>query len=113
MSKEKRLGEFELLVLLAILRLKDDAYGASVKRLIGDEINRDVSIGALYSTIDRLLLKEMIICEAGDPTPQRGGRAKSYLRITDKGTAAVRLSKQNLTTMWQGLHFRANGEGVY
>ncbi len=103
MTKDIRLGEFELLVLLSILRLGKDAYGASIKRLLFEEICREVSIGSLYSTLERLEAKGMVVSEAGEPTPKRGGRAKSYLRITAKGQAAVNLSKENLTTMWDGL----------
>ncbi|MCG8412923.1 MAG: helix-turn-helix transcriptional regulator [Pseudomonadales bacterium] len=110
MTKELRLGEFELLVLLAIIRLGDEAYGASVKRLLAKEINRDVSIGSLYSTIDRLQSKELISSIEGEPTPIRGGRAKSFLKITRKGETAVRLSKSNLTTMWKGLSINGGSE---
>lgn len=103
MTKELRLGEFELVVLLAILRLGDEAYGASIKRLISEEINREVSIGSLYSTIERLERKQMLVSRTGDPTPERGGRAKSYLRLTSKGHSAVQLSRSILTTLWDGL----------
>ncbi len=110
MEREPRLGEFEFLILLAILRLGDAAYGASVKRLLSDEIGRDVSIGALYATIERLEGKAMLSSKMGEPTPERGGRAKSYLRVTAKGQAAVRRSRENLTTLWQGLEFRVAGQ---
>ncbi|MEX0902506.1 MAG: helix-turn-helix transcriptional regulator [Pseudohongiellaceae bacterium] len=106
MAKETKLGEFELLVLLAVLRLRDNAYGASIKKLLNDEIGRDVSIGSLYKTIERLESKSLVTTKVGEPTPERGGRAKRYLRITAKGREAVRISKDNITTMWDGLTLR-------
>lgn len=111
MSDSTRLGEFELIVLLAILRLGSNAYGASIKRLLTDEIARDVSIGALYATTERLQDKGLLTSKVGDPTPERGGRAKNFLQITAKGQSAVRATKATLDTLWAGLDLCGFVEG--
>lgn len=84
-----QLGEFEYLMLTAVARLGDDAYGVAIRQEIEDATGRPCSLGALYTTIDRLELKGLIKTSMGDPTPQRGGRPKRMVRITPKGTQAA------------------------
>src|SRR5258708_39474986 len=84
------LGEFEHIVLLALLRLEDRAYGVTVRQEIQLRIKRDVSIGAVYATLDRLETKGYVKSFHGDPTPERGGRSKRFFRVSGKGLAAVR-----------------------
>lgn len=103
MNDTVRLGEFELIVLLAVMRLGDNAYGASIKRLLMSEIERDVAIGALYATTERLKDKALLTSKVGDPTPERGGRAKNFLQVTAKGQTAVRAAKATLDALWDGL----------
>ncbi|WP_462169932.1 PadR family transcriptional regulator [Pseudoalteromonas xiamenensis] len=84
-EKEKYLGEFEQMVLLAIVRLKQDAYGATIRQLLAETIQRDVSIGALYTTLDRLEKKGLLTSMLGESTSERGGRAKKYFNVTADG----------------------------
>ena len=79
------LGEFEYLLLSAAARLGDDAYGAAIRQEIEIATESRCSIGALYTTLDRLEAKGLIQSWMGDPTPQRGGRPKRMVRVTGKG----------------------------
>jgi PadR family transcriptional regulator PadR len=79
------LGEFEYLMLTAAVRLGENAYGAAIRQAIEDATRRRCSIGALYTTLDRLEAKGFIQTWMGDPTPQRGGRPKRMVRVTAKG----------------------------
>jgi PadR family transcriptional regulator, regulatory protein PadR len=79
------MGEFEYLLLTAVMRLGEDAYGAAIRRQIEEATGRRCSIGALYTTLDRLEIKGLIETWMGDSTPQRGGRAKRMVRVTPKG----------------------------
>jgi PadR family transcriptional regulator PadR len=99
------LGEFEHIVLLALLRLADQAYGVTVRQEIELRINREVSIGAVYATLDRLAAKGYVKSHLGDPTPERGGRSKRFFRVTAKGIAAVNRTHGALERMTEGLGF--------
>ena len=79
------LGEFEYLLLTAAARLGDDAYGVAIRRALHEATGRECSLGALYTTIDRLEGKGLLTTWMGDPTPQRGGRPKRMVRVTAKG----------------------------
>jgi DNA-binding PadR family transcriptional regulator len=83
------LGEFEYLMLTAAARLGEDAYGAAIRQEIESATGRPCSIGALYTTLDRLEEKGLIKTSMGDPTPQRGGRPKRMVRVTAKGAQAA------------------------
>jgi PadR family transcriptional regulator PadR len=83
------LGEFEYLLLTAAARLGDDAYGAAIRQVIGEATKRHCSIGALYTTIDRLESKGLLKTWMGDATPQRGGRPKRMVEVTAKGARAA------------------------
>ena len=80
-NKETYLGEFEHIVLLALIRLKDDAYGMTIRMEIDERIGRSVSIGAVYTTLERLETKGFITSKMGEATPQRGGKAKKYFQF--------------------------------
>ena len=95
------LGEFEQLVLLAVARLGDDGYGMTIRREIEQRTGRAVSIGAVYTTLDRLEQKGMIASRVGAPTPQRGGRARRHFALLDPGARALRDSRRILSAMWQ------------
>jgi len=103
MTQREYLGEFEQVVLLALLHLSDPAYGVEVRREIERRAGRSTSIGALYSTLNRLEEKGYVSSWLGDPTPERGGRAKRYFRVEDAGAAALQRSRQMLLAMWEGL----------
>ena len=83
------LGEFEYLMLTAAARLGDQAYGAAIRQEIEQATGTPCSIGALYTTLDRLERKGMIRTWMGDPTPERGGRPKRMVRVTPAGTRAA------------------------
>lgn len=97
------IGELELATLLAVVRLGADAYGAGVRRDLSERANRDYSIGAIYTTLQRLEDKRLLSSSMSDPTAVRGGRAKRRFRITASGAAAVRQARRLTTAMWQGI----------
>lgn len=103
MSSRDYLGEFEHIVVLALLRLEDRAYGVTVRQEIEFRIKREVSIGAVYATLDRLETKGYVKSHRGDPTPERGGRSKRFFRATPKGVAAVNRTHRALQSMTEGL----------
>ena len=84
-----QLGEFEYLMLTAVARLGDTAYGLAIRQEIAEATGRQCSLGALYTTLDRLEAKGLIKTWMGDPTPQRGGRPKRMVRITSNGEQAA------------------------
>jgi len=102
MTEKSYLGEFEHVVLLAILRLGDEAYGVPIRREIEGQTDRAVARGALYTTLDRMETKGYLSSTVGDPTPRRGGRARRYFTITAQGFAALRASREALLSMWSG-----------
>jgi PadR family transcriptional regulator PadR len=97
------LGEFEQVTLLAILRLGNEAYGSAIRKEIKECTERDPTPGALYTTLDRLEAKGIVTSEFGDPTPQRGGRAKRFFRLTEKGRAAIVRAQLTYKTLLAGL----------
>ena len=105
MSKRDYLGEFEHIVLLAVLRLGKEAYGVTVRQEIEARTGREVSIGAVYATLDRLEGKGYVQSRAGDPTPERGGRSKRFFSTTGQGEAAVHRTQRALQNMIKGLDF--------
>ena len=103
MSGRDYLGEFEHIVVLALLRLEDRAYGVTVRQEIEFRTQREVSIGAVYATLDRLETKGYVKSHHGDPTPERGGRSKRFFRVTAKGVAAVNRTQRVLQSMAERL----------
>ena len=103
MSRVPSLGEFEQLVLLAILRLNDQAYGVSIRGEIVTRTGREATPGALYTTLDRLEEKGLVVSELGDPTPERGGRAKRYYTVTAKGVHAITRAQRAFQSLLAGL----------
>jgi len=97
------LGEFEHIIVLALLRLEDRAYGVTVRQEIEFRTHREVSIGAVYATLDRLEKKGYVKSHRGDPTPERGGRSKRFFRVTARGVAAVNRAQRVLQCMTEGL----------
>ncbi|MCG7530279.1 PadR family transcriptional regulator [Psychrobium sp. MM17-31] len=106
-TKDKFLGEFEQFLLLSILKLGDEAYGTTIRQLLADKIERDVTIGALYTTLDRLEKKGFVTSKMGEATSERGGRAKKYFRVSALGEHALKRSKQALQVMWQDVALQA------
>ncbi len=97
------LGEFEQLVLLALLHLGDSAYAINAREEIERRTGRAVTRGAVYVTLDRLERKGYLESWLADPTPERGGRAKRYFRVRPAGLAALKHSRATLQSMWTGL----------
>jgi PadR family transcriptional regulator PadR len=97
------LGEFEQIVLLAILRLGEDAYGASIRAEIEKCTGREPTPGAMYTTLDRLEQKSMLTSRMGEPTAERGGRAKRFFKVTKTGTAAVVRAQRSYQNLLEGL----------
>jgi DNA-binding PadR family transcriptional regulator len=102
MRAEPSLGEFEQVVLLAILRLRDNAYGVTIGAEITACTRREPAPGALYTTLDRLEDKGLIASRLGDPTPQRGGRAKRYFTLNAKGLEAITRAQQSYRRLLEG-----------
>src|SRR5262245_21582977 len=101
------LGDFEQLVLLGVLRLgQDRAYGAAIRQEIHARSGRDVSINAVYTTLDRLEGKGFLKSHVGDPTPQRGGRRRKFYGVRPAGIAALRQAYRAFTGMADGLQDR-------
>jgi DNA-binding PadR family transcriptional regulator len=103
MRKREYLGSIELLVLLAVMRAGRNAYGIPIAREIEASSGREVALGSIYATLSRLEAKGLIVSELGDPTPERGGRAKAFFRLTAKGLRETRDAQAMLTRMWSGL----------
>ena len=97
------MNDVELLVLLAIMRLDQEAYGVAITREIESAARRSLSLGAVYSVLDRMEQSGLVTSTLGDPTPERGGRPKRYFKLTRRGIAQVRFTRNALSTMWQGL----------
>ncbi len=97
------MGEFEQLVLLAVLRLGDEAYGMAVRQELEDRTGRDVSYGAVYTTLDRLERKGFASHRLGEASPQRGGRARKYFRVEPAGREALRETRDLFDVMWEGV----------
>ena len=102
-AREVPLGSLEHVVLLAAIRLGAEAYGMTVRRQIETATGRDLSIGAVYATLARLESKGLLTSLEGEPTAERGGRAKRYFRVTAKGRAALRETRGMLQKMSAGL----------
>lgn len=97
------IGELETLVLLAILRLGQDAYGVSIRDEIENCTGRRLTRGAIYTALRRLENKKFVVGRLGESTPARGGRAKRYLSLTDAGMAELRMATRHLDRMRSGL----------
>src|SRR5215218_1918801 len=96
-------GELEELILLAILRLGDEAYGVTIRAELAQCAGRSVAPGALYTALERLESKGLIVSRMSDPTPQRGGRAKRYVTVTAAGREALTRARQAYERLLDGL----------
>jgi len=103
MLRSDCLGEFELMVLLAVIRLDADAYGVTISREIEQRSGRAVSLGGVYAALDRMEERGLVTSRLGDPTAARGGRAKRFFRATSDGIGAARETRNALVSLWTGL----------
>ncbi|HEY7449664.1 MAG TPA: PadR family transcriptional regulator [Vicinamibacterales bacterium] len=103
MPRGELLGSLEHIVLLAVVHLGEDAYGMTVRREIESRTGRNLSIGAIYATLERMGAKGLVSSYTGEPTAQRGGRAKRHFHVTAEGLRALKTSQDALKKMTAGL----------
>jgi PadR family transcriptional regulator len=97
------LGEFEQMVLLAVARLGDGAYGMAILEEIQDRTGTESAVASVYSALDRLQRHGYVTSDMGDPTPERGGRAKRYFRLERSGADALERARSAIDSLWDGL----------
>ena len=110
MAAVPTLSNFELMVILAIIRIGDDAYGVSISNEIEETTGSEVLLGSVYDALTRLQEKGLVSSVLGEATPERGGRAKRHFRTTSKGLRFVRDTQQSLVKLWKGLPQLKGGE---
>ncbi|HVZ23344.1 MAG TPA: PadR family transcriptional regulator [Vicinamibacterales bacterium] len=99
----ENVGHFELMVLLAVMRLKDDAYGLPILTEIEQRVGREVALGSVYAALNRLESKGFVSSRLGEPTAARGGKAKRYFKATASGIREVHGIRRALVSLWQGI----------
>ena len=97
------LTDFEIMILLAIIRIGEEAYGVPIAREIETTTGRVVQLPAVYAALDRLEDQRLVESRLGEATPQRGGRAKKYFSLTAAGLGSVRDTRRALTALWSRL----------
>jgi DNA-binding PadR family transcriptional regulator len=108
-GKGEFLGELEQVVLLAVARLRQEGYGVSIRREISRSTGRDVTVGSVYATLDRLESKGLVRSWEGESTPRRGGRARRHFAIQPRGVEALRAARGMMERLWEGVDFEAEG----
>jgi DNA-binding PadR family transcriptional regulator len=103
MKDQNFLGELELMILLAIVRLENETYGVPLARELSTVRGREVSLGSVYASVDRLEIKGLVKSKLGQSTPERGGRAKRYFSVTAEGLQAIQATRRVLTGLWKSL----------
>ena len=102
-TEQQPIGEFEQMILLAVLQRKDDAYGITIHEELARHTSRAVARGAVYMTLDRLEKKGLLKSTLSDPTAERGGRAKRCYALTKSAVQALKTSRRTLLSLWNGL----------
>ena len=102
-GRQSYLGEFEQIVLLAVVHLKADAYGANIRREIEKRGSRPVTIGAAYATLDRLVSKGYLAAHDAPGGPERAGQPRRYFTITTAGVTALEHARALQSRMWSGI----------
>jgi DNA-binding PadR family transcriptional regulator len=100
MMKGERLGEFEEMVLLCVRRLGDESYGAAVQEELAASAGREATLGAIYAALDRMIRKGFVTSWLGEPSPERGGRAKRHYAVEPAGESALRESRSVRERLW-------------
>src|SRR5216117_3876606 len=103
MEQRLTLGAFDLMIMLALMRLGEPAYGVPISREIEDASGRVVAVATLYAALARLEKRGLISSQLGEPTAERGGRAKRYFRVTARGLREVRDAQRVFTSLWNGI----------
>jgi DNA-binding PadR family transcriptional regulator len=101
MPDRSYLGGFELMLLLAVIHLGEEAYGVPISRELEKYRGKDVAVGSVYAALERLEAKGLVTSVLGDPTPERGGKAKRFFRLTKEGLREVHETRRVLTRLWQ------------
>ena len=101
MSDRSYLGELELMLLLAVIHLGEEAYGVPISRELEKYRGKDVAVGSVYAALERLEAKGLVTSMLGDPTPERGGKAKRFFRVTKEGLRQVHETRRVLTRLWK------------
>lgn len=109
MPRGDYLGEFEQIVMLAVARLDDGAYGMAILDEITERTGSDVAVASVYACLDRLERRGYVESEVGDPTPERGGRAKKFFRLQPAGLYALERARDALDALWDGLELDVDG----
>ncbi len=110
-SNQYNLGQFEEILLLAIIRLRTNAYGVSIQKTVDEVGGRTTSLGAIYTTLDRLEQKGYVSSYEGEATPQRGGRAKRYFKVEAPGFRALREADSTRSQLMQGVDLGLQPQG--
>jgi PadR family transcriptional regulator PadR len=105
------LGSFEQAVLLAVLRLRGDAYGRAILKEVQARLERDVAAGAVHATLDRLERKELLSSRLGGGTPARDGRARRYYTLNAAGVRALNDAREAMTHLWRGFNWPLKARG--
>jgi DNA-binding PadR family transcriptional regulator len=100
------IGSLELTILLAVARLGDEAYGVAIRRDLAERTGREHSIGAVYTTLQRLEDKGLLTSRASEPLPVRGGRSRRHFTLTGAGAQALRDAQQHAASIWAGVGAR-------
>ena len=100
-----------MMILLALIRLEEDAYGVPISKELQRTTGREVALGSVYAALERLEKKGVVSSTLGDPTPERGGRAKRYFRVTREGLRQAEATRMALFNLWRGIP-RLRGENA-
>lgn len=103
MPRRNPIGNLDLIAMSALIRLADEAYGVSISHEIKETTGSEVALGTIYAVLQRLEREGMVRSSLGEATPERGGRAKRYFRITAKGVREVNQMRRALTKLWRGM----------
>ncbi|HTW49967.1 MAG TPA: helix-turn-helix transcriptional regulator [Acidobacteriaceae bacterium] len=106
MGERSCLGEFELMVILALVYLGEEAYGVPIARELERRRGGGVAVGSVYAALDRLERKGLIASSLGEPTPERGGKSRRYFRATQQGLRTIRETRQILSDLWRNVPAR-------
>ncbi|MDA0327635.1 MAG: helix-turn-helix transcriptional regulator [Gemmatimonadetes bacterium] len=109
MPRGEYLGEFEQMVMLAVARLGGGAYGIAILEEIQSRTGAEAAVASVYAALDRLERQEYVSSKVGDPTPERGGRAKRFFALEPAGVYALRRSRSALHALWDGLELDLDG----
>ena len=109
MPRGEYLGEFEQMVLLAVLRLKEGAYGMAILEELQERTGREVAVASVYAALDRLARQGYVRSFVGEPSAERGGRAKRFFALEGAGARALAQTRTALDALWEGVELDADG----